>query len=298
MWNKLQAGKIERGVIFIVVILTTLIFVGYMFVGGTLPTKIPKITKDLNLVQIVAPSPEPQKNSLQMYTFYGATITPYPTLPPNAPQPTNAVPLKKAACPATKGKANLEMIWSVNIAATAGSGNQQSVIVYYGAKQPILLGSGGASPMNVYPAGHVANPNVGNVGTRDANQLPFSPALFITDITTDPNSSAGDAQNGGAPQNPTDIYGAWKAAGGINPSTPNGTNLGDGDDTPWPPANGPAAGAHDTTWSAEVIWRLSNLKTSTGQALQAGNTYRMQLGLHDGDGTGGVAQYCFNITMP
>lgn len=297
MWNKLQAGKVERGIIFIVVILTTLIFVGYMFVGGTLPTKLPKLNKDLSVVYIIPPSPEPQKNSLQMYTFYGATITPYPTLPPNAPQPTSTVPLKKSGCPETKGTANLAMIWSLTVGATKGSGNKQSVIVHYGAKQPLLLGSGGVTPMNTYPAGHAANPNVGTVGTRDANQFPFSPALFITDITTDANSSAGDAQNGGAPQNPSDVYGAWKAAGGINPSTPNGVNLGDGDDTPWPPANGPAGG-HDTTWTAEVIWNLANLKTNTGQALQAGNMYRIQLAMHDGDGTGGVAQYCFNLKMP
>jgi hypothetical protein len=298
MWKELQIGKVERGVIFIVVILITLIFVGYLFVGGTLPAKLPPMANNLNLVQVIPQSPAPQQNSLQLYTFYGATLTPYPTLAANGQQPKNAVPLTTAQCPAITGTVNLNMIWSVGIASTTGSGNQLALAVHYVASHPILLGSGGITQMKVYPADHAANPNVGTIATTDANKFPYSPTVFITDISTTPADTSGDAQSGGTPQSPSDVYGAWKAKGAVDPSVPNGTLLAGGDDQPWPAANGPGGGSHDSTWGAEAIWKMANLKTKTGQALQTGKTYRMQIALHDGASAGSIAQVCANFTMP
>lgn len=296
--KKSNKGKIGRGAIFVVVILTTLIFTGYLFVGGTLPTKLPKINRNLDTVQLVPITPGVAQNSLQLYTFTGATVTPRPTLLPNAPPPTNGVPMASAQCPTLKGKENPEMVWSLGIATTKASGNQQALIVHYTAAHPILLGSGAVTQMQKFPADHAANPNVGNVNIKDQDSFPFSPAVFITDITGNPNDTSGDAQSGGVPQNPSDIYGAWKAAGAVNPSAPNYPQLSGGDDQPWPPANGPGGGSRDTTWGAEVIWKTATLKTKTGQALQAGKTYRMQIVLHDGQGTGNVAQICTNVTIP
>jgi|SRR5579885_303808 len=75
-------GKIDRGSVFIVVIITTLAFVGYSFVGGVLPTELPGPNN--NLVTVHQPTLGPAQNNLQLYTFSGATITPFPTLPPAA----------------------------------------------------------------------------------------------------------------------------------------------------------------------------------------------------------------------
>lgn len=298
MKKRRKNGKVERGVIFIVVILVTLIFVGYLFVGGTLPTKLPKINKTNELINIIPPTPGKAQDSLQLHTFYGATLTPYPTQQPNAPQPTNNVQLSGAQCPSLKGKENPEIIWSYNLNATKASGNQLAVNVHYTAAQPLLLGSGNVTTMKKSPADHAANPSVGNTNVKDADGFPYSPAIYITDITQNQNDTSGDAQEGGVPNNPSDIYGAWKAAGAFNPSVPNYPQLGGGDDTPWPPANGPGGGNRDTTWGAQVVWKTANLKTKTGQTLQAGRVYRMQIVLHDGQGTGNVAQVCAYFTMP
>ena len=41
---------------------------------------------------------------------------------------------------------------------------------------------------------------------------PMWPALFITDITADPNNRAGDWQFGGTPLGPHAVFGTWKGA--------------------------------------------------------------------------------------
>src|SRR5439155_1101274 len=41
---------------------------------------------------------------------------------------------------------------------------------------------------------------------------PMFPALFITDITTNPTSTAGDWQHGGTPIPPDAVFGTWKGA--------------------------------------------------------------------------------------
>src|SRR5437763_907247 len=94
--KKFELGKIERGAIFVVVILTAMIFAGYIFVGGNIPTTLPK--PNTNLVQIIQPKTEPAKNNLQLYTFYGATITPYPTLNSGGGPFLNNTPVSPVDC--------------------------------------------------------------------------------------------------------------------------------------------------------------------------------------------------------
>ncbi len=161
------------------------------------------------------------------------------------------------------------------------------------------------------------NPNVGTTdlsgdqrGT-DGFDRPLWPSLFITDITADPNSKAGDwqygAPNGATP--PNAIYGTWKAAAvfidktknpptrtvtpGADP-TKNHLNVG------VPAVPGPAAvpaGVQDLGYTAEVVWNLSAL-TVGGNPLIAGHSYRLQFMVHDGDQnkTGGdVGQACVTL---
>ena len=49
-------------------------------------------------------------------------------------------------------------------------------------------------------------------GYPDLCDRPMFPALFLTDISTDPNSTAGDWQHGGTPIPPHAVFGTWKAA--------------------------------------------------------------------------------------
>src|SRR5437588_34510 len=49
-------------------------------------------------------------------------------------------------------------------------------------------------------------------GYPDRCDRPMFPALFLTDITTDPASRAGDWQTGGSPIAPHAVFGTWKAA--------------------------------------------------------------------------------------
>lgn len=74
-------GRVGRGTIFVVVILTSLIFVAYVMVGGTLPETIPA-PRASGIVAVDLKKKFPQEQGLQMHTFQGATITPYPTAAP------------------------------------------------------------------------------------------------------------------------------------------------------------------------------------------------------------------------
>ena len=115
----------------------------------------------------------------------------------------------------------------------------------------------------------------------DQSLRPMWPALYITDITANPNSRTGDWQQGGRPRGPTDVFGTWKAAvrtvdTTVTPNTisvapdadpaKNAWNLGTGNPAP--------TGLKSEGFGAEVRWSV---------ALTAGHSYRIQVMVHDGD---------------
>lgn len=283
-----NAGKIERGAIFVVVIIMLLLFTAYMMVGGELPTTLPGPNN--NLVAVEEPPAAKPQNSLQLYTFRGVTLTPLPTL--QQYDPVKEIQANTVACGTTITNTKPEIIWAYRIAQTAASGNQPSFQMFYNDAFAMPLGT---AEMKQHPTDHITNPPI-NVNTKDANGFTLSPGVYLTDITANTADTSGDAQNGGVPQPPTDVYGAWKVENGVQPNAENGVLLGPGADQ-WPPANGPAGGAAQT-WTAQVVWDLASLKTKTGAALAAGKTYRLQAALHNGDGTGKVAEVCITFTMP
>ena len=114
---------------------------------------------------------------------------------------------------------------------------------------------------------------------------PIWPALFITDITDIPTSTAGDWQQAGITAVPPNaVYGAWKGA----------VRTVDQTRTPWAisvtpdadPAKNYWTGVPDTPpagfgttdgYGTEVVWNLDSL------GLVPGRTYRLQVMIHDGD---------------
>jgi hypothetical protein len=164
------------------------------------------------------------------------------------------------------------------------------------------------APLNADP-GSATYPATGtNALTGDQSGLdqsgrPMWPVLYVTDISFNPNSTAGDWQQGGTPYSPTAIFGTWKAAvrtidKTVTPNvvtvTPdadpakNNWNLGGGDPVP--------AGLSDEGYGAEVRWDV---------VLQAGHSYRIQVMVHDGDqnksgGDSGEAcvDFCAAATCP
>src|SRR5213078_2473876 len=166
--------------------------------------------------------------------------------------------------------------------------------------------------------GSVLNPQVGTTaldgdqagtdtsacsGYPDLCDRPMFPALFITDISSDPSSTAGDWQHGGTPIPPHAVFGTWKAAvrtvnkTGSSPVitvTPdgdpekNGWNLGAGDPAP--------SGLQSQGYGAEVRWNVDGL-VAAGRMI-TGHTYRLEFMVHDGDQnqTGGDAgENCVGI---
>lgn len=157
----------------------------------------------------------------------------------------------------------------------------------------------------------VDGPDIGTTGTYgvDGYGRPIAPVMYITDVTTDPASRAGDWQFGGSPIAPHAIFGTWKAAVvDIDPTgkkaptiTPdadpskNGWNLGSGSDVP----PGGFATLKNEGYGTEIRWNVSQLLYG-GKPLQKNHTYRMQFMVHDGDQnqTGGdVGESCMTVAI-
>jgi len=172
------------------------------------------------------------------------------------------------------------------------------------------LTSGGGTPSTTC--------SQGDVDTAVPAGRPMYPALFVTDVTNNPNSLAGDWQscsNNNPPCTgipPNDVFGTWKPAAVLvdqthNPPvtkvTPgpdtvkNNWNLGPGSDpvpSPTPSNEG---------FGAEVRWNVSQLKTTTPDqsSLVSGHTYRIYVMVHDGDQNqsgGDSGQACVFLTIP
>src|SRR5438034_1379563 len=137
-------------------------------------------------------------------------------------------------------------------------------------------------------------------GFPDLCDRPLFPALFITDITNDPTSKAGDWQSGvidpqtgaaapeATPIPPNAVFGTWKGAvrtldNTRNPPsvtvTPdsdpakNSYNLDGGDTAP--------TGLTNQGYGAEIAWDVDALLAAG--AIQQGHVYRVQFMVHDGD---------------
>jgi hypothetical protein len=283
-----KAG-IDKGSVYVLVILFLLVFAAYILVGGVLPTKLPGA--NYNLVSVITPVNQPTTSSLQMHAFFGATFTPVPIGSSHQPTPTTS-PYNPAFvdCGYQSSSQEVPLIWGYTIDSTSASGNNVALKIFYAYKYALSLGSGTVSLMNDHPTDHVVNPKIGNNG----------PALFLTDITTIATDKSGDFELGGKVFRPSDIYGTWKSAGGKNPDA-NGIDLGQNADE-WSPANA-KAGSHDTTFGSEIIWKFSNLSamdpsTKTYLHLQVGHSYRAEVILHDGENPDGTEALCVTFKNP
>jgi hypothetical protein len=183
------------------------------------------------------------------------------------------------------------ILWAIKPDPGTPVTSEGSVKAFYQDEHALTMGSG-ATPSKG-SQDHVTNPNVGDESARDLSGFPYFPALFVSDVTSDPNNRDGDAQNGGTPHKPDEVFGAWKALNGPNPQPANNLNLGP-DADPYPTQSNVtfknAARRNETSYGAEVVWKASNL------GLTAGHTYRAQFILHDGDGGGGdTSEGCTTI---
>ena len=164
-----------------------------------------------------------------------------------------------------------------------------------GVRRVVVIDSAGSTTKDYPVSPLVTNPDrvffpqtgttalAGDQSGLDPSQRPMWPVLYITDITSNPNSTAGDWQQGGTPYAPSAVYGTWKAAlrtvdktktPEVVSTTPdadpakNNWKLGSGADPV------PATLTKDQGYGAEVIWNLS---------LAPGHSYRVQAIVHDGD---------------
>jgi hypothetical protein len=293
---KLNRGSIGDGTLYLLVLLFVLVS-GSVLLVGSLPKVDPPPSG--SSVIILSPSAEPTRSQLQLYTFYGATVTPT----------SSPVSQQMQSCGHTTALTEEpQTLYAYTVGASPASGNELALKVFYADEWPLTLGSGSVSPMTKQPSDHVSPPNVGDTSARDGAGLPYFPSVFLTDTTTNANYTSGDAENGGTPQIPTDVYGSWKPLG--TPTDPlsmgngNGNSIASGADPMPANPNGPSynggmgglgsiniGGSMALDQTAEIIWKISALRYK-GQPLQSGHSYRAEVILHDGDRDGDIGEAC------
>ena len=156
------------------------------------------------------------------------------------------------------------------------------------------------------------NALTGSQAAVDPSGRPLWPALFITDITNNPNNHAGDWQSGGTPVSPSAVYGTWKSAiitlanskSGTtstitldnDPSTKNNLNVGSFPGAhPFPSGVTPA----QTGYGSDVQWGVDQL--ANAGFIRPGHVYRLQFMVHDGDQNkvgGDVGEACATVIFP
>ena len=123
---------------------------------------------------------------------------------------------------------------------------------------------------------------------NDPSDRPLWPALYLTDITANRSSRAGDWQQGGMGTAPHTVCGTWKGAirtidNTTNPPTVSVTPDADPAKNNWtgipdvPP--GGFASLTNQGYGAEIEWNIHDLGLDT----MYGHTYRLQFLVHDGD---------------
>lgn len=177
-----------------------------------------------------------------------------------------------------------------------GTGSSAKIAAFTADEKGLLLGIG-ATPFSGSGPQHVTDPSLGDLTAKDPSGRLLYPTIFVTDITSDPSSRAGDWQQGGAPSTSlSDVFGTWTTAtlvaGSYTPIPPSVSNpnwdLGPG-------ADQPPATAQSDRYNAEVRWNASDLH------LTPGHNYRFQVITHDGDQNksgGDAGEVCTTLTLP
>jgi hypothetical protein len=201
-----------------------------------------------------------------------------------------------------------------------GQGSSAQIVGFANDEKGLLLGVNGATPLASAPSNgtnshHASNASGGDPTLKDPSNRPFYPALYISDITGNPNATSGqyDFQAGGSPVNVNamgqpfinDVFGTWATATVSNgtytatpPTAKNDWTLGTGSDQP---VGTTFAAMGDEGFGAEVRWNASDLTDGAGSALQPGHTYRVQVLTHDGDQNkagGDAGEFCVILTLP
>ncbi len=171
------------------------------------------------------------------------------------------------------------------IVAQGGGAQPAQIQAYYSDEHALTLGcattSFPVSPLSSSP-GAVYYPQLGDLACNDPVGRPVRPSLFITDITADPNCTAGDQQNGGPAYDPVAVFGTWKNFGvAADPATNNWT-LGSGSD-PVPTSITSSSRQCSLGFGSEVRYEAG---------LISGHSYRLQVMFHDGDRAADAGEAC------
>src|SRR3954451_19533342 len=132
-------------------------------------------------------------------SFLSVTALMFSVLAVSAPAVTAAAPLAAPQAAKAGGGTDScgyndatfnesEILYGIGV---FGSGFGAHVGMFVSDEKGLLLGVNGATPNTSNPQ-HVSDPNLGDLSQKDPSGRVFAPMIYVTDVTADPNSTAGD----------------------------------------------------------------------------------------------------------
>lgn len=255
VYKKLKGG-IGFGSLYLVLIMLMLGWVSFELIGGKLPAVKPS---DSNGEQVVVDpfAADKEKKNLQLYTFSG--------------KPVPTTPVAHSCVNSSLNEEREFFIGSDPPPGGVASGGVIRVWVFDDDASPWVAPGTQTDPAT----GKVTVP--GNYALKDRRGYAYHPALYITNITSNPNDRSGDVDNGGKAYFPDLIKGGYSYA----PNSVKGTEIKSAPvDDYLNFMNGPDSIDPRTMpkyFLAEYIWEIDKLGLAKG-------SYRTQFVMHDGDG--------------
>jgi hypothetical protein len=286
--------KDEKG--YVALLLVVLIAFGFFLSGGLMPL-LGNLAPTNATRYVLEDQPVlPSHQTLQLATLMYAVI-----------------PVTTTCDPDAQNKLNINepyILYATHPGSSEVALNTDTIKMWYIDEHPVTLGrSGSGYAVSPIPPSQVqATPQIGDPTAREGNNLPVYPALYLTNITSDPTSTIGDAQNGGAGHPPTRISGAWIPEGagdsGIPHNGPDVNPSGVGLVDPLPAQSNIghdiSGNTHDAGrlyYAAEIEWNIAALIAQGALQVGAGNTYRAQFVVHDGDNSADLGVACTTIQL-
>jgi hypothetical protein len=278
-----------------------IIFFEFLIAGGFWQGyKVDRTGKGFRLVDPQALIP---KKSLQLQNLRFITIAtgsgqeptgnPNNTFPTPTPTPTLVpVPFNCGYPKQTSFEPNILYNFDPPPNTVVQSGGD--IVAWYTDETAFTLGLGANVAMKKNPDHQTLVPsNFGDLTAKDSYGYFLYPALYVTDITNNPNDTSGDFQNKGTAYTPNEICGTWKATKTPNPAK-NFFNLpaecGTFPTSPFIPETN-----IEQNFGTKIIWHVNNLP------LQPNHRYRAEFIIHDGDveqkGFGDIGIACVAIQL-
>ncbi len=229
---------------------------------------------------LTTPTADPSHATLQLKTLSFISIPPTPSTAPS-PIPLTCGAGITSLLQSLGVKREPENVYSVYPPSGQSVSTGGKIEFWYHDEHAMTLGAGATTPQmanqpvdSVFPS----QPGVGagDITVKDPAGFYVFPALYLLDLTLNPNGQPIDAVHAGNPHIPDAVYGTWKQYNTNGDPQANQSQLPSGADA-FPATGSVVCNSNDCDYGSEVVYNVNNLSLTTGHSYLAVYT------VHDGN---------------